>query len=81
MQRCSAVVLFGVLLLASSGFATSHDRFETRRILTRTARPPGPNQSGQNAKFRSGRKPGSVNAHQTLPLRQNPLSNRPGVRR
>ncbi len=75
MQRCSAAVLFGVLLLATSGFATSHNRFETRRILTRTAPPARPKQSGQNVKSRGGGNQGSGNGQR--PLRRDlPRSNR-----
>ena len=80
MQRCFAVVLFGVLLLISSGFATSRNRFETRRILARTPPPMSPNRRAQNANPHRGPNQVSGNAHP--PLRRNlQPSIRPSVRR
>jgi hypothetical protein len=68
MRQLVTVVLFCVLL-ASSGFATSHNRFDTRTILTpRTPShlPQGPKASSvgiPQGKLQSGKRLRSTNAH------------------
>jgi len=76
MQRFKAVVLFGALILGASGFATSHNRFDTRTILTRTpARSAQAAQAGNSrstfAKRQKGREQGATNPNQPNVLRQN----------
>jgi hypothetical protein len=75
MQRFPAIVLCCALLLVSSGFATSHNRFDTKTVLTRTtprsAQAMRPNGNGQNPKSHGGSRQGAASANQKDALHQN----------
>jgi len=76
MTRFTAVVLFGVLILGASGFATSKNRFDTRTILNRTpGRTAQAAQAGNSrstfAKPQKGRNQAAANLNQPHVLHQN----------